>query len=257
MVRSLSKQRLRRALQVLSVFILLLLLGDCATAPSSRKYVGLAFGSKTSDQIEESFQALWERWTVHFGQATRGGKSIRLSSPFTMIGGRAGGRSEFPLQITATLMDSLLIEAGLQHYAILLTMTPDEQAEFRRAYYNRYDPTNHLLIWCELHTTWAELHLDCDRWNIFIEDDAGNQYEPVQILEEPRTIHQIVTDRSPGFQPEQGRWEFHQKTVMFCFPKQDFSRNPILSDGVQFLKVVFQSNEEPKTRAEGIWVFEK
>ena len=176
-----------------------------------------------------------------------------------MTGGWDGGISEFPLQIAATLMDSMLTEAGLRHYATLLTMTPDEQVKFRRAYYDRYDPTNRLLIWCELHTTWSELYLDCDRWIIFIEDDAGNQYEPVQICEEPQTVHEIVSGSSLRLKPEQGHrgWEFHQKNVMFCFPKHDFSQNPILSDRVQFLKLVFQSSEDPRTRAEGIWVFKE
>ena len=192
----------------------------------------------------------------HKGWKTRG-----LSNLFTMGGGMGerGGPSEFPLHISATLMDSSLIEAGLQHYATLLTMAPAERTEFRNAYYRRYDVENHLLIWCELQTSWAELHLDPDRWIIFIEDDAINQYEPVQILEEPQPITQMVTDRSPGFQPEQRRrgWEVHQKTLMLCFPKRDFLENSILSEKVEFLKLVFQLNEDEKTRAEGIWVFKK
>jgi hypothetical protein len=174
------------------------------------------------------------------------------------MGGR-GGPSEFPLHIAATLMDSLLIEAGLQHYAALLTMTPEERTKFRNAYYRRYDPTNHILIWCELRTTWTELFLDSNRWIIFIEDDAGNRYEPVQILEQSQPIRQIERDSLAGFQYEQERWgwEVHQKSLMLCFPKRDFYKNPILSEGSQFLKLVFQLSEDEKTRTEGIWVFKR
>jgi hypothetical protein len=244
-----------------SPVVFLLLLVSCATAPSTRKYVGSVFDSKTSAQTEQSFPALWEKWTVQLGMTTRGGKPWQLGNPFTMAGGRGerGGPSEFPLYIAATLMDSLLIEAGLQHYANLAKMTPEEKTAFRSAYFQRYDVENHLLIWCELKTTWTELFLDSNRWIIFIEDDAGNRYEPVQILEESQPIHPMVRDSLPGFQREQGRWgwEVHQKSWMLCFPKRDFYKNPILSERSQFLKLVFQLSEDEKTRAEGIWVFKK
>ncbi len=240
-----------------SPVLFLLLLGSCATAPSSLKYVGSVFDSKTSAQTDQTFPALWEKWTVQLGMTTRGGKPWGLSNPFTM--GERGGPNEFPLHISATLMDSSLIEAGLQHYANLLTMAPEEQAEFRNAYYRRYDVENHLLIWCELRTTWTELFLDLNRWIIFIEDDAGNRYEPVRVLEESQSSRDMMMDRLPGFQSEQRRprWEIHQKTLMLCFPKQDFYKNAILSERSQFLKLVFQLNEDEKTRAEGIWVFKR
>jgi hypothetical protein len=250
-----------RAVTFCSPVLFLLLLTFCATAPSSRKYVGLILDSKTSAQREQSFSTLWEKWTVQLGMTTRGGKPWGLSNLFT-VGGDMGGRggpSEFPFHIAATLMDSSLIEAGLQYYATLLTMAPEEQAEFRNAYYRRYDVENHLLIWCELRTTWTELFLDLNRWLIFIEDDVGNRYEPVQILEESQPICPMVKDNLPGFQREQGRWgwEVHQKSLMLCFPKRDFYKNPILSQRSQFLKLVFQASEDEKTRAEGIWVFKK
>jgi len=240
-----------------SLAISLLILTSCATVPSNRKYVGPVFDSKTSTQIEESFPILWERRTVHFGAAARGGKPWQLSNPFTMAGGRRGGGGDFPLHIAATLMDSLLIEAGLQHYDTMLAMNPKQQSEFHHAYYRQYDSANHILIWCELQTTWAELHLDLDRWIIFIEDDEVNQYEPVQILEESQPFRQMVTDRLSEFEPEQRstRWKVHQKTLMLCFPKRDFYQNPILSERMKFLKLVFQLSDDEKTRAEGIWIF--
>jgi hypothetical protein len=251
--------RVRWAVAFYSLVFLLLLLGSCATVPSSQKYVGEVFDSKTSAQIEESFPNLWEKWTVCLGAVARGGSPLRFINPLAMTGGPGGEISEFPLHVTATLMDTFLIEAGLRHYATLVSMTPDEKTAFRSAYFQRYDVENHLLIWCELQTTWTELYLDLDRWIIFIEDDAVNQYEPAQILEEPQPIRQTVMDRLPEFQPEQRRtrWEVHQKTLMFCFPKRDFMENPILSEKVRFLKLVFQLSEDEKTRAEGVWVFKK
>ena len=254
-----SEQRARWAAVFCILALLLSMLLSCATAPSYRKYVGPLFDPKTPSRAEESFPDMWEKWTVDLGMATRGGKPWQLSSPFAMGGGRGGPGGEFPLQITATLMDTMLIEAGLRHYATLVKMTPKEQTAYRSGYFQRYDVENHLLIWCELSTTWAELHLDLDRWIIFIEDDAMNQYEPVRVLEESQPIDQMVTDRLPGFQPKQRRprWEVHQKTLMLCFPKRDFYESPILSERARFLKLVFQLNEDEKTRAEGIGVFKK
>ncbi len=242
-----------------SLTLSLLLLTSCATAPSYRKYVDPVFDSKSSAQIEESFPDLWEKWTLYLGVATQGGRPWQLSNPFAMGGGRSGPSGEFPLQITATLMDSSLIEAGLQHYATLVKMTPEEQTAYRSGYFQRYDVENHLLIWCELSTIWAELHLDLDRWIIFIEDDAMNRYEPVRVLEESQSSREMVMDRLPGFQPKQRRprWEVHQKTLMLCFPKRDFLKNPVLSPNTKFLKLIFQLSDDEKTRAEGIWAFKQ
>jgi len=156
-------------------------------------------------------------------------------------------------------MDTMLIEAGLHHYETRLAMTQQERGEFRRTYFQRYDVENHLLIWCEVQTTWTELYLDLDRWNIFIEDDALNQYEPLKVFERSQPTRQMVMDVFPEFETKRRlpRWEIHQKSSMLCFPKQDFYQNPVLSPKVKFLKLVFQLNDDEKTKAEGIWAFKK
>jgi len=260
-MQNFSEQRTRWAAVFYSLILLSLLLASCATAPSSKTCVGPISDSISKDHRAKSFQTLWEKRTVQFGSAARGGNIGPLSTSLSMIGGKGpdGGRSEFPVQIAATLMDSTLIEAGLQHYADLIQMTQEEGVAFRRAYFDRYDPTYHFLIWCELRTGWAENYLNLDRWTVFIEDDAINQYEPVQILEEPQSAHRTAEHRLPGFQPGHGLrgWEVHQKRSMLCFPNRDFNQNPVLSHRVKFLKLVFQLREDEKTKAEGIWVFKK
>jgi hypothetical protein len=258
-MRRFSEQRARWAVSFFCLALLLLLLDSCATVPSFRKYVGPVSDSKTSAQIEESFPNLWEKWTVRLGSAARGGGPMRFINPLAMTGGPGGGISEFPLHITATLMDSFLIEAGLQYYANLVRMTSEERTAYRSNYFQRYDVEDHLLIWCELQTTWTELFLDLDRWIIFIEEDSGNQYEPVRILEESPFSRQMISERLSGLQPGQRRprFQIHQRTLMFCFPKRDFSGAPVLSEEVEFLKLVFQLNEDGKMRAEGMWVFKK
>lgn len=260
-MRWFSEQRARWAVVLYSLIFISLLLASCATAPFSKKYVGPISDSISQDHRAKSFQSLWEKWTVKFGTAARDKGFGPLSTPLAMMGGRgpSDGRSEFPLQIAATLMDSLLIEAGLQYYATLLMITPEERAEFRRAYFERYDPTNHLLIWCKIRTRWADSYLDRERWIIFLEDDAGNQYEPVRIVEGSLPIRQMVSERRSGFQPEKERWgwKVHQKTSMLCFPQLDFHENPIRSESLRSLKLVFQLSDDKKNRAEGIWIFKR
>jgi hypothetical protein len=173
--------------------------------------------------------------------------------------GRGGGGGEFPIQITATLMDSSLIETGLRHYADLLKMIPEELGTYRANYFQRYDVENHLLIWVDLYTSWTELYLDLKRWIVFVEDDAGNQHELEKVIEEPESSRPETTDNLPGLPPvaEFRRMVFHQKRLMLCFAKQDFAGNPVLSEEVRFLKLVFQLNEDRKTKAEGVWIFKK
>lgn len=223
--------------------------------PSIRKYVSPIRNARGQVHGFGSFSALWEEWTVQFG-ATDREERLGVSSPLTVVEGHI---DEFPLQIAATLIDSTLIEAGLQHYATLLAMTPEEQADFRRAYCKRHTPANHLLIWCELQTIWAENYLAPRRWIIFLEDDAGNQYEPLQISEESPPIRQMVTERRSGSQPEQERrgWSVQQKALMFSFPKRNIHGTPVPSEKLKFLKLTFQLKGDEETRAEGVWVFKR
>jgi hypothetical protein len=239
-------------------------LSSCATVLSSRKYLDTSLDSKSSARTEEFFPRLWEKWTVQFGAVTGGGAPLQLLNPLNMIGGVTpdGGENQFPLLIDATLMDTLLIEAGLQHYSSLIAVTPEEEREFRTSYFQRYDVGNHLLIWCEIQTFWSELYLDPSRWIIFIEDDAGNQYEPIQILEgenKAPAFSQKVKDRFPELQPEDRKpeWETHKKSLMLCFPKRDFLNNPVLSKRVKSLKLIFQQIGTKKARAEGTWIFKE
>ena len=241
--------------------ICVLVMTSCTSMTYSRKYVGSSVDSTSSDQKEESYRTLWEKWTVQVGGNMKSGGPRLLGSSLTMPSGydRGGGGGEFPLQITATLMDSSLIEAGLKYYSDIIDMTPEEGEEFRNAYYKRYDVEDHLLVWCELQTSWTELFLDPNRWIIFIEDDQVNQHEPVKVLEESTSIGQSRTDTLTQLPPRSWyrAWRFHQKALMLCFPKRDYYKNPILSEKVKYLKLIFQQKDDEKSRAEGVWVFKK
>jgi hypothetical protein len=243
--------------ELLSPALFWLILSSCASVPFNRKYVGAVFETEGSAGVEESFPDLWGKWTVHLGLVGGGPKPWQLMNPLSAGGGRGGPGGGFPLQIAATLMDTTLIEAGLKHYETTLGMSPEERAEFRRAYFQRYDVEDHLLIWCELRTSWAELHLDLDRWIIFIEDDAMNQYEPVRVSEEPGPLEPAVTEIPVGERVDRSYtgWVARRKNVMLLFPNQDFLENPVLSPRTKSLKLVFMLRQDDQTRAEGVWVF--
>jgi hypothetical protein len=258
MVSWIFDRRMRQKIIAVNLATSLLLLFSCASIPSTTKYVGPVFDSKSTGQNSASFESLWERWTIHLGGMSGGGP--RSSGGFLgLSGGGGGGGGEFPIQITATLMDSSLIEAGLRHYADLLEMTPQEKETYRADYFQRYDAENHLLIWAELSTSWTELYLDLKRWIIFIEDDAGNQHELKKTIEEPDSSPPETTDAFLGLSPqtEFRRRVFHQKHLMLCFAKRNFAGEPVLSKDVRSLKLVFQQNDDPKIKAEGVWVFKK
>jgi hypothetical protein len=257
----LSGQRARWITAVARLAPLLLFLAGCASVPSYQKYVGPVSATGGTGPNRETFQTLWEDRTVYFGRGTSGGGSGIFGTGFSALGGPGTSAIGFPLDIAATFMDSLLLEAGFQHYSSLLEMSPQEQANFREAYQRLYDPAHHILIWCRLRTTWAELHLDLDRWTIFIEvqDDELNQYEPVEVLEEKQiaspAMMEVPLEFDPGPGPA-GR-QVHQKSIMLCFPRQDLLNNPVLPPKAKTLTLVFQENADQKTKAEGTWVLRK
>jgi len=257
----LSGRRARWITAVGRLAPLVLFLAGCATVPSSQKNRASIYRDESSASGQESFAALWESRTLLFGRTASGRGLGLLGTGFSGLGGSEAPAGGFPLDITATFIDSLLLEAGLQYCSTLLEMSPQEAADFRLAYQRRYDPAHHILIWCRLRTTWAELHLDLDRWTIFIQvrDDELRQYEPVKIIEEQQTSRPAMTEMPSEFVPEQGpvRRQMHQKSMMLCFPRQDLLNNPVLSPQVKTLMLVFQENADEKTKAEGTWVLRK
>ena len=256
-----SDHKARWAVIISLLLLSLPLLIACATAPSSRTYIDQNQASTISTGSEESFQELWAQWTVQIGSQAKGGFLGFLSKPITGGGGKGpGGRgNEFPLYVDATLMDSVLIETGLRYFAERIEMSLEEEETFRQKYFDHYKPTDYLLIWCELRTHWAENYLNFDRWIIYIEDDAGNRFEPEKIIEERQSYRRMVMDKPLAFQVEQNRpgRDIHYRTVMLCFPKCDFYGNPIQSERVQFLKLIFQQIDDRNVKGEGEWVFKR
>jgi hypothetical protein len=237
---------------------LLLCLPSCTTAPSSTRHVSPDVQAKNSDKVKETFQSLWEKWTVQFGTTSRGKSLGFLSTPFSETGGKGsgGGGSEFPLAVEATLMDSTLIEEGFQYFTNRVEMTPEEETTFRSKYSDRFDPANHFLVWCKLRTRYAANYLNLDRWIIYIEDDGRDRFEPEQMIKEPPSHQHEIMEEPQAFQTEMEPWsrEIHRQSLMLCFPKDSSSSTPVLSATTHRLKLVFQLNDDRELKAEGIWI---
>jgi hypothetical protein len=240
---------------------LLLLVAGCASVPSYQKYIGPGSQTATTGSNRERFQALWEERTVYFGRGTSGRGGGVFGTGFSAFGGEGASAAGFPLDIAATFMDSLLLEAGFDYYGTLLELSPKEKADFRQAYQHLYDPAHNILIWCRLRTTWTELYLDLNRWTIFIQvqDDELNQYEPEEILKEEQTAFPTTSQMRSDSASEQGpiRRQLHQKSVMLCFPRHDLLNNPVLSEKVRTVKLIFQETEDEMTKAEGTWILRR
>jgi len=190
--------------------------------------------------------------TVQIGSGAGLRNSGGLRLPFSAGGGRA---SDFPLFVEATLMDSVLIEAGLRHFAGLAVMTADEEAAYRARYFKHFEVGGHLLIWCELRTRYAASYLNPDRWIIYIEDDEENRFEPSQIMRESPLYQHEIMARPMAFHAEasEPHEEFHRQSWMICFPRTDRAGIPVLSQTVTSLKLVFQLIDDRDSRTEGTW----
>lgn len=258
-MRDFCRRQVRCEGACLVLALCFLSMASCATAPPTEKHLGLVSRGKTLGAGQQSFEALWAKQTVEFGAGIDAGRSWQMENPLAMLGGERKGDGQFPIRVEATFLDSTLIDAGLGHYARLLDMEVPEESEFRRAYYDKYDPANHVLVWCELRTAWAENYLDHERWIIFLEDDFGRQYETERILEGSQPIRRTVPAWPGKFQPEQEGpgWEIRQKAWMLCFPRYDVYGFPILHEGTKSLKLVFQLSDDKRIRNEGTWKFEE
>jgi hypothetical protein len=148
-------------------------------------------------------------------------------------------------------MDSTLMEAGIQEFAALASMTGIEAADFRSAYHERYETGRRLRIWVNLSTTYSEEYLNLDRWSIFLEDQDGNQFAPSRVSQGP------VKKRTPaggggqtGFNPFMD--PVHSKVIELFFDRIQYGGEPLSRPGDQAFKLVILEWGK-KDRAEGEW----
>ena len=249
---------MKYTIEIIQVIFALVLLSaaSCSKTVTSQKIATPNLDVSPSSISEESYQSLKAKWTVSLNPGQPNASfPMAFGGSFDNKGrGRGGG---FPLMVKATLMEAEVIEAGFKHYEKLLSMTPDEIDQFRQRYVELHDLEKNFLIEATLQTSWAEVYLDLTRWTIFLEDDQGNQYEPVKITEQ--SIHSsdpddkfaepLLDERSPL------SFEMHQKQIFLYFPRKDYYGQSIIHEGINYLKIVFLQEEGGTARAEGIWTF--
>jgi hypothetical protein len=202
---------------------------------------------------EETYLKARSKWTIELN-SSGGGAGSSFILPL-LSGARHG--SDFPLIVTATLMNDQVIEAGLAYYENAVGMTPEQVDSFRQTYRRQNEVDQYFLVEVSLQTKMAENYLNLNRWTIFIEDDAGNQNAPAKIVEMPGSsqimegmMEDPVQKRSIPFDLTR-----HRKTVFLYFPRKDYYGNPVLHKNLKALKLVFLLEKGGSGRGEGNWIF--
>ena len=98
-------------------------------------------------------------------------RTIRLLPAFEGAGGPGGMRRSFPLTASATLMDSVLADYGLEEFAKLAGMNDSERILYKTTYKEVNKIDENIFVWLELKTSYSKDLLKIDNWSIFFEDD--------------------------------------------------------------------------------------
>lgn len=183
-----------------------------------------------------------------------------------------------PLLLAATLMvpDLNQTECNLlwDHYPHETDSREDVWTRYKEQ--NRHDDA--ILIRLKMSTPYSERYLKPERWIIYLEDNEGTGYEPVQIVEEAvRPIETIeislpgreaeVTDvfgnyypYIPGQKeliyleaPSKVKYTGTEKLVKLFFPLKNFMGKSVVTEKTEHLKLVVQSREEEFSRTELVW----
>jgi len=232
-----------------------LVLSGCSRHGVLDRVVIPSVPSKPSEDAEAWFREVKSNWTIVIGsRGISAGPGMGSLFPGSQGSPRDRG---FPLTVTATLMDSQVIEAGFRYYQQMTQMLPGEAEHFRQRYVDRHELDEHILIEANLRTTAAENYLDLSRYTIFLEDDQGNQHLPKKMKEMP-----VATNRFEGMvnnpslkRPFYMNFSDHTKNAFLYFPRYDYYGNPTIHENIKHLSLVFILDVGGHARAEGTWVF--
>lgn len=237
------------------IVMCLLVVSGCSRHSVLDRVVIPSVPLKPSEDAEAWFQEVKSKWTIVIGsRGMNAGPGMRPSFPGSQ--GSPKDRS-FPMTVTATLMDSQVIEAGFRYYQHITQMSHEEAEHFRQRYWDRHELDEHILIEANLRTTAAENYLDFSRWTIFLEDDQGNQHLPEKIKEMP-----VATNRFEGMvnnpslkRPLYMNFSDHTKNAFLYFPRYDYYGNPTFPENIKHIRLVFILDVGGHARAEGSWIF--
>ncbi|GAB4379580.1 MAG: hypothetical protein Kow0042_29120 [Calditrichia bacterium] len=233
---------------------------SCAAGTS---YTQIERGYRTGELscIRSEFDRMWDQRTIRVpdGSAGMGG------APF-MFPGMPTGRPQFggfELTIQATLIDSAVVESGLNKFAQLADLTAREKEAFATRYAAEHYLGQYLFIWAEISTPFSEEYLKLDRWTFFLETESGQQLEPEKVIEHPQSPNRFVTGGMADSTVERfpsspfSRRPLPVKIVEFYFPLTDYDGIPLLTETAKKLKFGVVNSRKMEDRAEGIWDLNK
>lgn len=236
----------------------LILLSAC-----SYTHLGSGGLSQGFSLVPGNLNEVWNQHTILIaGQSGGMGRSPMMmpgAYPRGEPGEQRGGSGMFELIVRATLMDSAVIESGLDEFAWLASLSAEEKEEYAARYDEEHYSGKYLFIWAEIMTPFSDQYLKLDRWTFFLQTESGEQLEPEKMVEQevPRR------NFSPGLPADSiynsslgtpfGSRSLPYKIVEFYFSLKGYHGVPLLSPEVKKLKFVVVRRDRKEDRAENAW----
>jgi hypothetical protein len=209
--------------------------------------------------VQNDFDSLWNSRTITIFPQQGGSFGFPPIMPGRGMGRPTGG-GMFELIIRATLMDSSLIESGINQYAQLIGMTPAEKKEYQDRYEQDHYRGQYLYIWARVMTPFSEGYLNLNRWTFFLETESGHQLEPEKVIEQKVLPRMRMTEFSPDTTREnipspfpRNRRSAPFKIVQFYFPLKDYDSIPLLGGKYNTLKFGAVNVANLEDKAEASW----
>lgn len=173
------------------------------------------------------------------------------------VGGPGGGLSL--LTASATLMDSTLVKVGLEEFEKLSEMSKEEIADYEKTYRQEFKTDDYHFVWLQLQTPYTEEILDLDRWNIWLEDNNGNKYNPAELVEYPlENINELPFSFSDpairdSISKDFKQWKITSKTILLFFSKTNIVGEKIIDENTKTITLTLLDWNNRSVRNEGIW----
>lgn len=193
--------------------------------------------------------SLDEQWNMH---------TIRLkpSMEASSEEGRGPMGGLFPLMASATIIDSSLARQGIEEFSILARLSDTAKAGYLKRYSSANRLDNGLFVWLELRTPYSEDLLDMDKWSIFLEDEKGSRFDPLEVRGYKLPERQLKPQISRSSEPGMGKyWEVTSKILQLYFPDKKFDGSPMITKNGRLRLVLF--NWSNNARYAGEWEMAK
>ena len=249
----------------------------------------LNFTKPPSMASPERYRDVLKRWTArtYISTLTLGENQMPGISEAPELNIRSVGTSlegnlvRSPLIISATLMAPDLVKAEIDHLNTYYKSEDQTLDELRKAYSEKNQVGDAILIRMKLTTPFAAPYLDLDNWIIYLEDNEGTGYEPADL--KVVAIHPIeaikidvpgqtyeVTDVLGTYYPyvpgektylTQGAAKFtyvgYEAQVKAFFPAYKLGGAPVISPRTKFLKLIIKPAKDRNFEGEAKWNFKR